>query len=236
MAFRGDQVQLVTSKFRLTRDWSGVQIPHRPPKNVVQHVKAAPASSCVLSSFAVYNPFYGPGGLMPSLTLGDAVDRLTFLLRVDRTVMVHQRAQAGVTRLGSDHLERELSRLMGTKVRLTGTDRGELCVKFSSIYRVESGTRGDRLSRLKHVEARVDLRRKFLNGPEAKRSRVKRKGSSITHFPLFIAFARVPLFSSAIKQTRANPVLTMKVRGPEWASSVQVKLFGSDCSGIRSLE
>jgi ParB family transcriptional regulator, chromosome partitioning protein len=31
------------------------------------------------------------------------------------------------------HLERELSRLMGTKVRLTGTDRGELRVKFSSV-------------------------------------------------------------------------------------------------------
>jgi ParB family transcriptional regulator, chromosome partitioning protein len=31
------------------------------------------------------------------------------------------------------HLERELSRLMGTKVRLTGTDHGELRVKFSSI-------------------------------------------------------------------------------------------------------
>ena len=30
------------------------------------------------------------------------------------------------------HLEQELSRLMGTKVRLTGTDRGELRVKFSS--------------------------------------------------------------------------------------------------------
>jgi ParB family transcriptional regulator, chromosome partitioning protein len=31
------------------------------------------------------------------------------------------------------HLERELSRLMGTKVRLTGMDRGELRVKFSSV-------------------------------------------------------------------------------------------------------
>jgi ParB family transcriptional regulator, chromosome partitioning protein len=31
------------------------------------------------------------------------------------------------------HLERELSRLMGTKVRLTGTDHGELRVKFSSV-------------------------------------------------------------------------------------------------------
>jgi ParB family transcriptional regulator, chromosome partitioning protein len=31
------------------------------------------------------------------------------------------------------HLERELSQLMGTKVRLTGTDHGELRVKFSSV-------------------------------------------------------------------------------------------------------
>lgn len=31
------------------------------------------------------------------------------------------------------HLERELSRLMGTNVRLTGTDRGELRVKFSTV-------------------------------------------------------------------------------------------------------
>jgi ParB family transcriptional regulator, chromosome partitioning protein len=31
------------------------------------------------------------------------------------------------------HLERELSRLMGTKVRLTGIDHGELRVKFSSV-------------------------------------------------------------------------------------------------------
>jgi ParB family transcriptional regulator, chromosome partitioning protein len=31
------------------------------------------------------------------------------------------------------HLEQELSRLMGTKVRLTGMDRGELRVKFSSL-------------------------------------------------------------------------------------------------------
>jgi ParB family transcriptional regulator, chromosome partitioning protein len=30
------------------------------------------------------------------------------------------------------HLERELSRLMGTKVRLTGAERGELRVKYSS--------------------------------------------------------------------------------------------------------
>jgi hypothetical protein len=32
MGYSGNLVQTMTSKFRLTRDWSGVQIPHRPPK------------------------------------------------------------------------------------------------------------------------------------------------------------------------------------------------------------
>jgi ParB family transcriptional regulator, chromosome partitioning protein len=50
---------------------------------------------------------------------------------------VEQRLTALKTKSGlpteAEHLERELSRLLSTKVRLTGIDHGELRVKFSSI-------------------------------------------------------------------------------------------------------
>jgi hypothetical protein len=80
-----------------------------PPTTSETHLLqgASPLFSGFTAYFTAY-PFlaFGIHLPMPLLALGDAIDRLSFLLWVDRTVMVHQGAQAGVPRLRSDHLER----------------------------------------------------------------------------------------------------------------------------------